>query len=50
MQGVGVGLNWYLNRDLKIQFDWNYDFRYNMPAGAPSGWTSGFGIETQLSF
>ncbi|MFL5338532.1 MAG: OprO/OprP family phosphate-selective porin [Gemmataceae bacterium] len=50
MQGVGVGLNWYLNRDLKIQFDWNYDYRYNLPAGVPSGWTCGFGIETQLSF
>ena len=50
MQGVGVGLNWYLHRNMKVQFDWNYNKRYDLPVGSIPGNTSGFGIETQLSF
>jgi len=43
-------VNWYLNRDLKVQFDWNYNYRYSLPTGTIPGFTSGYGIETQLSF
>ena len=50
MQGLGIGVNWYLNRDLKVQFDWNYNYRYSLPTGTIPGFTSGYGIETQLSF
>ena len=50
MNGVGLGVNWYLCRDLKVQFEWNYDHRYSLPKGSIPGDTSGFGIETQLSF
>jgi phosphate-selective porin OprO/OprP len=50
MQGIGVMMNWYMNRDLKVQFNWNYDYRYNLPGGVAPGWVNSFGIETQLSF
>jgi phosphate-selective porin OprO/OprP len=50
MEGIGLGVNWYLNRDLKVQFQWNYDHRYDLPKGAILGNANGFGIETQLSF
>lgn len=50
MQGVGLGLNWYLSRDLKVQFEWNFDHRYDLPVNSVAGNTSGFGIRTQLSF
>lgn len=45
-----MGLNWYLNNNLKIQFDWVYDHRYDVPAGTSSGYTSGFGTRVQLVF
>ena len=49
MQGVGLALNWYLNTNLTIMTDWNYDYRYNDGANAP-GSTNGLGSEVQLSF
>ena len=29
MDGVTVGLNWYLNTNLTVNFDWVYDNRYD---------------------
>ncbi len=60
MQGFGLALNWYLNSNLTINFDWNYDERYNLPvsSAAPNdptkssipGSTSGFGTRVQFQF
>jgi phosphate-selective porin OprO/OprP len=55
MNGVTVGLNWYLNNNLKFQFDWVYDYRYALPNNGgglvfPNGWTQGFGARMALSF
>ena len=37
MDGVTLGLNWYLNNNLNVMFDWAYDNRYDLPAGTVSG-------------
>jgi len=50
MDGFTVGLNWYLNNNLKIQFDWVYDHRYDVPTGVIPGYTSGLGTRVQLTF
>lgn len=50
MDGVGVGLNWYLNNNLAVNFDWNYDSRRDLPAGVNSGSTNGFGTRVQVQF
>ena len=31
-------------------FDWAYDTRYDLPAGAIGGYTSGFGARVQFQF
>lgn len=57
LDGVTVALNWYLNTNLSVMTDWNYNYRFDANsggtgAGAPllNGSTNGFGIEVQLSF
>jgi phosphate-selective porin OprO/OprP len=50
MQGIGIILNWYMHRNMKMQFQFSEDYRYNLPKGSIPGWVNGFGIETQLSF
>jgi phosphate-selective porin len=50
MQGVSVGLNWYLNTNLTCMFDWVYDKRDDVPARTTEGFTSGYGMRVQLSF
>ena len=55
MDGVSVALNWYLNNNLNVMFDWVYDNRYALPDGAVAnatvpGHTSGLGIEVQCQF
>ena len=50
MEGFTVGLNWYLNNNLRCLFDWVYDHRDDVPTGTIPGWTSGFGMRAQLSF
>ena len=52
MEGVSVGLNWYLNINLTVNTEWVYDCRYDMPNGATTrqGTTNGFGTRVQLSF
>jgi phosphate-selective porin OprO/OprP len=48
--GVTLGLNWYLNTNLKIQFDYLHNNRYDLPAGAIPGNVDGLGIRTQFFF
>jgi phosphate-selective porin OprO/OprP len=56
MDGITLGLNWYLNNNLNVMFDWAYDNRYDVPTGTPSfastvpGYTSGFGAMVQFQF
>jgi len=50
MDGLGLALNWYLNSNVVIMNDWNYNYRYDMPAGKNAGSTNGIGTEIQLSF
>jgi len=65
VEGVGLALNWYLNTNLTIMTDWNYNYRYdagtliapNATSGTPGHWsalnngsTNGIGTEVQLSF
>jgi len=57
MDGVTLGLNWYVNNNLNVNFDWVYDNRYDLPTGvAPGalstvpGYTSGFGTRVQFQF
>jgi phosphate-selective porin OprO and OprP len=53
MDGMSLGLNWFLNTNLKAQFDYVYNHRYNVPTGPTAatgtipGYTSGFGIRLQ---
>ena len=50
MDGVSLALNWYLNNNMNIMFDWVYDNRYDVPASTVPGYTSGFGTEVQFQF
>jgi phosphate-selective porin OprO/OprP len=60
MEGLTLGLNWTLNQNFNVMFDYVTDFRYNTPvvtAGAPTvanttvtGAVQGFGIRAQLQF
>jgi phosphate-selective porin OprO/OprP len=49
LQGCSLALNWYMNTNLTVMTDWNYDFRYDSALG-PDGSTNGLGVEVQLSF
>jgi phosphate-selective porin OprO/OprP len=48
--GVTLGVNWYLNTNLKIQFDYLHNNRYDLPAGTIPGNVDGLGIRTQFFF
>jgi phosphate-selective porin OprO and OprP len=57
MQGVSLGLNWYLNTNLTVNTEWVYNSRYDLPGNGTNpgtttveGSTSGFGTRVQLSF
>jgi phosphate-selective porin OprO/OprP len=55
IDGVEVALNWYLNPNVKIQFEYADNNRWRMnPAGTPVGKTDGvvqsFGTRVQLNF
>ena len=50
MDGVTLALNWYLNNNLSVNFDWVYDNRYDVPVGTIPGYTSGFGTRVQFQF
>jgi phosphate-selective porin OprO/OprP len=50
MDGLSVALNWYLNNNLSVMFDWVYNHRYDLAAGVIPGYTQGYGMRVQLSF
>jgi phosphate-selective porin OprO/OprP len=50
LNGFTAGLNWYLNSNLKCQFDYVYNHRYALPVGTFPGSTYGYGMRVQLSF
>jgi phosphate-selective porin OprO/OprP len=50
MDGYTLGLNWYLNTNIKFQFDYVYNHRFEVPIGTFGGYVSGFGTRVQLSF
>ena len=50
MQGISVGLNWYLNTNLTVNTEWVYDNRYDLPTNVTSGSVCAFGTRVQLSF
>jgi phosphate-selective porin OprO/OprP len=43
-----VGLNWYLNANMKVQF--NYILEHRNQPGAPEGWIDGFGVRAAYCF
>lgn len=48
--GLTLGVNWYLNTNLKIQFEYLHNNRYDLRAGQVSGNVDALGIRTQLFF
>jgi phosphate-selective porin OprO and OprP len=50
LDGMTVGLNWYLNTNLKVQFQYLHNNRYDLKAGQIPGNVDGFGIRTQIFF
>jgi phosphate-selective porin OprO/OprP len=50
LNGFTLGLNWYLNTNFNVMFDWVYDQRDEVPANSASGWVSGVGTEVQFQF
>jgi phosphate-selective porin OprO and OprP len=50
MDGWSAGLNWYLNNNVKLQFDYIYNQRHDLPVGVIPGTTQGFGTRVQLTF
>ena len=50
LNGFTLGLNWYLNTNFNVMFDWVYDTRDDVPANSAQGWVSGIGTEVQFQF
>jgi phosphate-selective porin OprO and OprP len=50
LNGVTLGLNWYMNTNFNVMFDWVYNQRTDLAPGTNSGWVSGAGIEVQFQF
>ena len=50
MQGVSLGLNWYLNTNLTVNTEWVYNSRYDLPGNTVVGDVTAFGTRVQLSF
>jgi phosphate-selective porin OprO and OprP len=48
--GLTVGLNWFLNDNIKFNFDWVYSQRSSVPIGTIPGYTQGLGARVQLAF
>ncbi len=50
MDGLTVGLNWYLNDNIKFQWDYVFDHRYDVPTGVNGGTTRGVGMRMQFMY
>jgi phosphate-selective porin OprO/OprP len=50
LNGWTFGLNWYLNTNLRFQFDYAYDQRSDLPPGAIAGSTRGLGMRMQFMY
>jgi phosphate-selective porin OprO/OprP len=48
--GFTVGLNWYLNDNLKFQFDYVYNQRSDLPPGVVEGSVRGLGMRMQFMY
>ena len=50
LSGLTLGLNWYLNTNLKFQFDWVYDRRHDRPVGVFPGFTTTYAMRMQFMY
>jgi phosphate-selective porin OprO/OprP len=50
MDGITLGLNWYLNPNFKIQFEYMRDYRSHLGAGVTNGYVDGAGVRAQFAF
>jgi phosphate-selective porin OprO/OprP len=50
LDGLEIGVNWYLNTNLKIQFEYLHEDRFNMPTGKVPANVDALGIRTQVFF
>ena len=50
LNGYTIGLNWYLNENAKLQFDYVYDQRSDLPPGSIPGSTRGLGMRMQFNY
>jgi phosphate-selective porin OprO/OprP len=50
MEGFSLALNWYVNTNLNVMFDWAHDRRYDLPVGTNYGSTDGYGVRVQFQF
>jgi len=50
LDGLELGVNWYLNTNLKFQFMYLHENSFGQPAGKVPAAVDGFGIRTQLFF
>jgi phosphate-selective porin OprO/OprP len=48
--GLELGVNWYLNTNLKVQFEYLHQNRYHLRAGQVPGNVDALGIRTQVFF
>jgi len=48
--GLQIALNWYLNTNTTVMFDWVYDKRTDLPSGSIPGNTTGYGVRVQFQF
>ena len=50
LEGLELGINWYLNTNLKIQFEYLNEKSFAQPAGKVPANVDAFGIRTQIFF
>ena len=56
MTSLSLGVNWYVNNNLNVMFDYVLDYRYGLASGGTPattsypGGTDGLGIRVQFQF